>query len=77
MNGREALVMNQRSTAEIQHYLKDKMQHGVFTFLDVIIHDIDSAGPTKWMCHEHTDRWLSYESRYRDAVVKWVDRVLK
>ncbi|MBO2946144.1 hypothetical protein JJQ72_19390 [Paenibacillus sp. F411] len=52
-----------------------KKQHGVFTFPDVIVHDIDSMGPTKWMCHEQTDRWLSYESRYRDAVMKWVDKV--
>lgn len=76
LDGREALVMNQGSTVEIQHYLRSKKQHGVFTFLDVIVHDIDSVGPTTWMCHEHTDRWLSYESRYRDAVMKWVDKVL-
>lgn len=76
LKGRPVLVCGMNASQVRSDYLKDHLELGRFTFLDVPTSQIFKI-PEGQVIHPHTDLWMHKESAYRKQAIAWLDGVLK
>ena len=70
------LVCGMSASKVRDDYLKDHLDLARFTFLDVPTHKIFKI-PEGKVIHPHTDLWMHRESKYRQQVRAWLQKILK
>ena len=75
LKGRPVLVCGQNAGQVRDDYLKDHLDLGRFTFLDVPTSRIFNI-PEGKVIHPHTDLWMHKESEYRKQARAWLTRIL-
>ena len=75
LKGRPVLVCGQNATGVRDEFLKDHLQLGEFTFLDVPTKTILNV-PSGPYVHSHTDLWMHRDSEYREKARAWMKKLV-
>lgn len=76
LRGRPVLICGTAASKVRDGFLKDHLDLGDFTFLDVPTQEIFQI-PEGKVIHPHTDLWMHRESRYRRQARDWISQQCK
>ena len=76
LDGRPVLICGTHATGVRENFLKDHLELGQFTFLDVPTSKIFDI-PEGKVIHPHTDLWMHRDSPYRQQARNWLKGLLQ
>ena len=79
LDGRTALICQNKNIEEIKDYIEENNFSDLadFTFMPVAVNEIITDIPNEDIKHQHTDKWLCYNSQKAKDVFKWFRTVIK
>ncbi|WP_139314793.1 alpha/beta hydrolase family protein [Saccharicrinis aurantiacus] len=83
MNGRPALISsngfdNDTPSKEEQYIIENNLdQYGTLSFIKVPIPQLVDDFPNEEIPHAHTDKWMLYNSSYKEEVISWFKKYIK
>lgn len=72
IRGRPVLIMQAPNCDSIRDFLGETANRDNFTFIDVPVTKIIKDVPNAFVPHEHTDKWLLYDSQTTEQVHNWL-----
>lgn len=80
LNGRAAFISNNSDgKSTVRKYIEGQHldKFGEVAFNDFLVQSIIEDIPNKYVPHAHTDKWMLWDSHYKNKVISWFREVIK